>query len=420
MKNNTFIVNPIRILHTSDWHLGSQLCGKKRYDEQEKFLAWLLSLINAEKPDILIVAGDIFDSSTPTNRSLEIYYQFLARIARSCCRHVIITAGNHDSPSLISAPKELCSHLNITVVGTIPDDPKEMVMAIKDQEGNPGCIVCPIPYLRDRDIRIAKAGESTDEKTAQLLAGIKSCYYETGRYAEELRVQYNADIPIIAMGHLFAAGGTTREDDGSRDLYLGTLACVREDAFPSCFDYVALGHLHLPQKVSGKDTRRYSGAPLPMGFGESGERKSVLIVDLIPGSGTIVREIEVPVFQRLFRIKGTFEEVTSGISRLIWEGSAVYAEVILEDCSIIPDAQEKIREMTKNTSVEVLRVKNTRIKGLIFEDSETLEALDQLSPEEVFIRRMNAADIPEDERGEYLDMFREIKNGISEEDQNCE
>jgi exonuclease SbcD len=411
-------VNGIRILHTSDWHLGSQICGKKRYVEHEKFLSWLLSLIEYEKPDILIVAGDIFDSGTPPNRSLELYYQFLGRIARSCCGHVIITAGNHDSPSLISAPRELCSHLNITVIGTISDDPRDLVLTIDNKDDLPGCIICPVPYLRDRDIRIAKAGESSGEKTARLLDGIRSSYHEIGKYAQALREQCGNNIPIIATGHLFAAGGTTREDDGSRDLYLGTLACVGEDAFPPCIDYLALGHLHLPQKVSGKDTRRYSGAPLPMGFGEAGAKKAVLLVDLNPESLISVRELPVPLFQTLVRFKGTFDEIISEIDRLKWEGSSVYAEIILEDRSVIPDAQEKISDMTTGTPIEVLRVKNTRI-GELLSGPGSYESLDQISPEEVFIRRMDLADIPEDEREEFLEMFREIRTGLYEEDKNA-
>lgn len=410
-------MNVIRILHTSDWHLGSQICGKKRYVEHENFLSWLLSLIEDEKPDILIVAGDIFDSGTPPNRSLELYYQFLGRIARSCCRHVIITAGNHDSPSLISAPRELCSHLNITVIGTIPHDPKEIVMTLYNRDDLPGCIVCPVPYLRDRDIRTARAGESAGEKTACLLDGIRSCYNEIGRCAESLREQFG-DIPIIATGHLFAAGGTTREDDGSRDLYLGTLACVGEDVFPSCIDYLALGHLHLPQKVSGKDTRRYSGAPLPMGFGEAGAKKAVLLIDINPGSLISIREVPVPVFQPLVRFKGTFDEIISEINRLMWEGSSVYAEILLEDNFVIPDAQEKISDITAGTPVEVLRVKNTRAIGVL-SGPDSYESLDQISPEEVFKRRMDLAKISDDEREELLEMFREVRTDLYEEDKNA-
>jgi exonuclease SbcD len=199
----------MKILHTSDWHLGNQICGRKRYDEHEQFLSWLLSLINREGVDILIVAGDIFDTTTPPNRSLEQYYQFLARAAGSSCRQIIITAGNHDSPSLIAAPRELCKYLNITVVGQVPDDPEELITILKDQDGRPELIICPVPYLRDRDVRTMQAGESAGEKAANLIEGIKARYHALGSCAEKMREEMGDFIPIIATGHLFAAGGIT-------------------------------------------------------------------------------------------------------------------------------------------------------------------------------------------------------------------
>lgn len=410
----------MKILHTSDWHLGSQICGRKRYEEHEQFLHWLLALIEREGIELLIVAGDIFDSSTPPNRSLELYYQFLGRTARSCCRQVIITAGNHDSPSLISAPRELCNHLNITVVGSIPDDPKELVLTMQNHDSCPELIICPIPYLRDRDIRTTKAGESASDKTANLIAGISSWYHQVLSCAESSREDCGIDIPILSTGHLFVAGGTVREDDGSRDLYLGNLACIRADAFPACIDYMALGHLHLPQKVGGNERFRYSGAPLPMGFGEAGQQKSVLIIETGAGRSIQVKEVPVPVFQEIMQIRDSFDGISDTLARLKMEGRLVVAEIILDDQELIPDAQEKFREMTQGTGIEVLRVKNMRDMSLMMQDTGEDQSLDDLSAEEVFLKRLDAADIGESERLDLIESFREIEAGLFEEDSNAE
>ncbi|NLL11459.1 MAG: exonuclease subunit SbcD [Methanomicrobiales archaeon] len=410
----------MKILHTSDWHLGNQICGHKRYEEHEQFLSWLFSLINREGVDVLIVAGDIFDTTTPPNRSLEQYYQFLARAAGSSCRHIVITAGNHDSPSLIAAPRELCKYLNITVVGHAPEEPGELVMVVKDRDGKPGLIICPVPYLRDWDVRTMQAGESAAEKTANLVAGIKARYHAIGSYAERIREEIEELIPIIATGHLFAAGGITREDDGSRDLYLGTLACVGADAFPSCIDYLALGHLHLPQRVCGNDRMRYSGAPLPMGFGEAGQTKSVLMIDVHDYRNISVKEIPVPIFQNITRLSGTFEEIIQELARMKMEYTPVLVEVVLEDSRIIPDAAEKIRAIIQGSPVEVLKVKSRQLSAQAMQPASNEESLAGLSPEEVFNRRLDAAEIEGNDRREYLESFLEIYKELLEEDNNSE
>ena len=134
----------MKILHTSDWHLGRSLYGRKRYDEFTAFLDWVAQTIEAEGIDTLLVAGDVFDTTTPSNRAQELYYRFLCRVSTSCCRHVVVIAGNHDSPSFLSAPKELLRVLNVYVVGSmteIMDD--EVIVLHKDEQ--PEAIVCAVP-----------------------------------------------------------------------------------------------------------------------------------------------------------------------------------------------------------------------------------------------------------------------------------
>ena len=269
----------MKILHTSDWHLGRSLYGRQRYDEFEAFLDWLSETIWRNEVSTLLVSGDIFDNSTPSTRAQELYYRFLGQTIRSSCRHIVIIAGNHDSPAFLDAPQQLLKALDIHVIGHGNHPPEEEVLVLHDEYRNPELIVCAVPYLRDRDIRTSEAGESADQKEQKLLEGIRTHYANVTALAEQKRQELGGDIPVVAMGHLFTAGGQTIDGDGVRELYVGSLAHVTAGIFPDNLDYVALGHLHVPQTVNHTDTIRYSGSPLPMGFGEARQQKSVCLVE---------------------------------------------------------------------------------------------------------------------------------------------
>lgn len=278
-----FAIKPLTILHTSDWHLGRRLYGRMRYEEFEAFLNWLQETISAQKVDVLIVAGDIFDTMTPSNRAQALYYEFLGKVSKLCCEHIVIVAGNHDSPTFLDAPSKVLKFLNVHVIGTACDDLNDEVLVLDAVDGTPHCIIAAVPYLRDRDVRGSHAGESMDCKDTNVIKGIRAHYDEVASIAkarqEHLSDAHQRHIPIIATGHLFAAGSKTTEDDGVRDLYVGSLGQISADMFDDGFDYVALGHLHVPQRVGGCEHIRYSGSPIAMGFGEAKQQKQVLLVE---------------------------------------------------------------------------------------------------------------------------------------------
>lgn len=273
---------PLTIMHTSDWHLGRRLYGRRRYDEFATFLNWLTDTITDQKVDVLIVAGDIFDTMTPSNRAQALYYEFLGTVSKSCCQHVVIVAGNHDSPTFLDAPSQLLKFLNVHVVGTACEDVSDEVLILHDNSNLPFCIIAAVPYLRDRDVRSSRAGESMDSKDASVISGICAHYDAVANVAkahqQDIIKTHARHIPIIATGHLFAAGGSTTADDGVRDLYVGNLGKISAEMFSPYFDYVALGHLHVPQRVGGREHIRYSGSPIAMGFGEARQQKQVLLV----------------------------------------------------------------------------------------------------------------------------------------------
>ena len=406
-------------LHTSDWHIGRTLYGRKRYEEFEAFLNWLAETIQKEKIDVLLVAGDVFDTSAPSNRAQEIYYRFLCRVAASSCRHVVVVAGKHDSPSFLNAPKELLKVHDVHVIGSASDAPEEEVLVLSNEQDTPELIVCAVPYLRDKDIRVVEAGESVEDKERKLIDGIRNHYATIAALAEQKRTEIGADIPIVAMGHLFTAGGQTVDDDGVRELYIGSLAHVTAGIFPACFSYLALGHLHVPQKVNGSETILYSGSPLPMGFGEARQQKSVCQVEF-HNTAASVQLINVPVFQQLERVKGNWNGISSRILELSATGSQAWIEIIYEGDEVISDLRERLEAAISGTQMEIIRIKNNRIIDRVLGRTHEEETLDDLNVNDVFERCLTVHDVPEDQRPELLRAYQETLLSLYEDDVQAE
>ena len=414
----------MKLLHTSDWHLGRALHGRKRYDEYEAFLDWLAGLIEAEDVDVLLVAGDVFDSGTPSNRAQEMYYRFLCRVAATPRRHIVITAGNHDSPSFLGAPRELLKFLNIHVVGIASATPAEELIVIAGPDHDPRLIVCAIPYLRDRDIRTAEPGEGVEDKERKIIEGIRTHYRMVYGAAKEKRVMLKKPVPIVAMGHLFTAGGQTVDGDGVRELYIGSVLHVGRDVFPEGIDYLALGHLHVPQRVGGSDFIRYCGSTLPDGFGEATQGKNVVLVsfpdEATPFDGLRVTDIPVPCFQELKTLRGDWQTIARAIDALKSQESTAWLEIIYEGDEIAGDLRVRLDEAIDGSGLEILPVKNNRVLERAMSGMDTLETLDDLDVTDVFKRCLEAHDVPEEERPALLRAYQEIVGSLDEEDRMAE
>ncbi len=410
---------PLKLLHTSDWHIGRTLYGRKRYEEFEAFLTWLAETIQQNEIDALLVAGDVFDTSAPSNRAQELYYRFLCRVAASSCRHVVVVAGNHDSPSFLNAPKELLKALDVHVVGSCTESPEDEVLVLRNEQDVPELIVCAVPYLRDRDIRVAEAGERVEDKERKLIEGIRTHYAAVAALAEQKREELGAEIPIVGTGHLFTAGGQTVDGDGVRELYVGSLAPVTAGIFPACFNDRALGHLHVPQKVNGSETIRYSGSPLPMGFGEAKQQKSVCQVEF-HSTAASVQLIDVPIFQKLERVKGDWEGISNRIIELSATDSQGWLEVIYDGTEVIGDLRERLEAAISGTQMEILRIKNNRIIERVLGQIHEEETLDDLNVNDVFERCLAVHDVPEEQRPELLRAYQETVSSLYEDDVQAE
>ena len=412
----------MKILHTSDWHIGSTLYGRKRYDESEQFLQWLVETIKNQSIEALLVAGDIFDTSTPSNTAQELYYRFLNEASKTTCRHVIVTGGNHDSPSFLDAPKALLKAFNVHVVGSAAEREEDEALVLKDAHNNPEVIVCAVPFLRDRDVRQSSEGESYRDKENRLVEGIISHYQKVYEEAHKEQNELGKSLPIIGMGHLFIVGSSiykrSGEPSGERDLYVGSLGQVPADRLPP-FDYFALGHLHIPQKVAGSEIIRYSGSPMAMNFDEIHQQKSVVIVD-IHDQNVDIQTVPVPAFRHFEQIKGDWDSIEANLKRLKKESFAGWVEVIYEGQEAIGNLRERVYKLVENTSIEVLKIQNSMLFNAVMKQYEKEVELQDLNPADVFDQCLIDHGIPDDQKIVLKGLFSEVCRQISEADNQKE
>ena len=400
----------MKLLHTSDWHLGRMLYTKKeRTKEHICFLEWLLDTIRDNKIDILLIAGDIFDSTSPANTSLKMYYDFLLKVRNCGCRHVVIVGGNHDSPSLLEAPKEILSVLNVKVVGKACENPENEVFVLNGENDRPLAIVCAVPFLRERDISKYTEGESYSDRSKRIADCIRKHYEAVAEVAKSKQNELGRDIPVIATGHLSVAGG--KIGDGVRETYIGNIECVESDIFPPGLDYVALGHYHISSVIS--DSVRYCGSPIPMGFGEANQQKNVIIVDFENGNKTITG-IPVPVFQKLESIVGDKDSISNRLQQLKESGEPVWTEIIYDGNEIFADFAAWTAERTADSKIEVLISKDKTYLDKLLTQEDTAKSLEELDKFEVFDKLLEAKEFPEEQKSELRELYREITTELYE------
>ncbi|MEM6279580.1 MAG: exonuclease SbcCD subunit D C-terminal domain-containing protein [Verrucomicrobiota bacterium] len=373
----------MKILHTADWHLGKLLNDQSRDAEHALFLDWLLEIVKAEEIDVILVAGDIFDTANPPQSALQRYYDFVSRLfAQGDCELVLI-GGNHDSAAQLEAPKQVLHSLKTHVVGFLPEDPADRILYLPSEE-DPEVAIALIPFLRDRDLRIGRAGESADEIRAQLAEGIASRYAEAASAVESAKIS----CPTLATGHLTVVGSET--SDSEREIHIGGLGSVTPKHFPDTFDYIALGHLHRPQAADREGRVRYSGSPIPLSFSEANDKKEVRILDL--KDGTIEQSpLAIPVFRRLAQIRTTTSELESTLAEFsdISGSLRTWVELIVEDALIEDNLPERVASLIDDREFDVLKVIRGRADSLLsmsVEEATDEEAIESLldDPERVF------------------------------------
>lgn len=268
----------LRILHTSDWHLGAVLESAPRYEEQSRFLDWLLEHLDSSRIDLLIIAGDVFQYAQPSTDAQRMYYRFLARVGTEThVRQVLVIGGNHDSPSRLDAPREVLEVLNVQVVGgfhRMGEDLTRYLCPVRGENGGVEAVVAAVPFVHEFRLGVRTSDRSAAEITRDFHTAFRGLYSELADYAEATF----PGAPLLATGHL-ACSGTQPGDYQSQIHQIGTIGALSGDIFDARFRYVALGHIHRMFPIKGSSAF-YCGTPVPMTLGEARTPRYVLQVTL--------------------------------------------------------------------------------------------------------------------------------------------
>ncbi|KQW93736.1 exonuclease SbcD [Massilia sp. Root418] len=275
----------MRLLHTSDWHLGQSLHNFERTYEHQCFLDWLLDTIVAEQADALLIAGDVFDNANPSSASQRQLYRFLQQArARAPQLDLVIIAGNHDSPGRLEAPGPLLEAHGTQVIGSVPRnadgaiDVERLVLPLTGKSGAVEAWCLAVPFLRPGDVpRPEAAGPDAPDP---YLAGIALLYQQAFAVAQARRQPGQA---IVAMGHCHMVDGQM-SNDSERRIVIGGTEMLPAGIFDPSIAYAALGHLHLAQTVGRQERIRYCGSPIPLSFAEVGYRHQILRIDIAAGA----------------------------------------------------------------------------------------------------------------------------------------
>lgn len=266
----------MRLFHTSDWHLGQNLHGQERDFEHGCFLDWLLRQLKLDQPDVLLIAGDVFDTVNPPVKAQERLYDFIVSAHEQQPKlTIVMIAGNHDSGSRIELPAPLMRRLRTHALGRVlwlddgQLDAERLLLPLPNAKGKVVGWCLALPFLRPAEVTGAQLGDN-------YLRGI-------GQVHEWLIAAANAKRKpgqaLIAISHAHMAGGSVSEDS-ERSLIIGNAEALPASLFGPSISYVALGHLHKPQKVNGEERIRYSGSPIPLSFSEIGYRHQILDITL--------------------------------------------------------------------------------------------------------------------------------------------
>ena len=405
----------MKLIHTSDWHLGQKFLSHEREDEHRRALEWLLELVKREEPDALIVAGDIFDIANPPNSARRLYYDFLRQMIGSPCRHIVITGGNHDSPSMLDAPRDLLKLLNVHVVGAVTGNVADEIIELRDREGRLEAVVAAVPFLRDGDLRNSVAGESVADRIQQIRHAILEHFRLVANACEIYR---DSGVPIIATGHLYATGAAA--SDSQNNIYIGMTDNIEASGFPEIFDYVALGHIHRAQAVGGISHVRYCGSIIPLSFSETKDEKAVLKVEFTENEPVVVTPLEIPVFRRLKTLSGDIGEIEQKLLEFCQnheqDALSPWVELVVSADHYSLDLETRIRALVRDKNVEVLKIiLQKRVSEMEVEKIHA--SLRDLNVKEVFQLKCEQAKLDETKTEQLTQTFLELQNWLIQKNQ---
>lgn len=397
----------MRILHTSDWHLGQHFIGRSRANEHRAFLSWLVAQVNSQHIDAIIVAGDIFDTATPPSYARELYNQFIVELQPSGCQ-LILLAGNHDAAAVLNESKNLLHYLNTQVVASSSEVISEQLIVLHNQQQQPAALLCAVPFIRARDVLQSQSGQSARDKQQNLQQAITQHYQQL--YAAAL--QYNAGqplpLPIIMTGHLTTVGVSTSES--VRDIYIGTLDAFPTSAFPPA-DYIALGHIHQSQQLKASTDIRYSGSPIALSFDEATQQKQLWLIEFA-GATKTVSALPVPCFQPLCSIQTSLSDIPAKLASALQhlpDGDTLWLELVISETdAYLNDLQQRVEQLLQDLPVDLLRLRRKRSANTGGITSTTQQSLDELSPEQVWQSRLALENLSDEQQQQLNRLHQQV------------
>jgi DNA repair protein SbcD/Mre11 len=339
----------MKLLHTSDWHLGQQLHGVSREPEHAAFLDWLLQTLNAQQIDVLLITGDIFDSANPPPAAQTLYYQFLAAcFAQRPQLQIVVLGGNHDSAARLDAPQAALRALNVIVVGALREV-TDSVIALRDSSGRIAAQLVAVPYLRPSDFAVGSGWS---------VAAADAIYAERIAWARQLR---QPDQALLASGHCYMVGGVL-SSLSERDIQRGNQDALPVTLFPTDLAYVALGHLHRAQTVGARNGVRYAGSPIPLSLIERDYPHQVVVVRFDGEKAAEINELKVPRTREILlipEVHAPLDQVLRALHEL--PTPMANAERALLEVRILLDApvarlRQQVNDALANAAVELVSI----------------------------------------------------------------
>ena len=402
---------PFKILHTADWHIGKQLHKIDLHEDMDLFFKWLITYIDENKIDVLLMSGDLFDHANPSQTALTQYYLFLKQLLLLKCK-VIITGGNHDSPYVLNAPKDLLGILDIKVIGGAPENISDLFIECGNE--NQKIIIAAVPFLRDKDIRNSLPGESYQDKIELIKQGIKNYFNKINQYY----IEHYKGLPYLVMAHLYAQGATI--SDSEREIQIGNQAGIEASIFGNEPHYVALGHIHKPQVV-GSNHIRYSGSPIQLSFSEKEDQKELVLIEINDSIFTI-NSVQLPQFRKLIAINGTLSEVKTKIEN--YQSNSIMcdlAEILITEENYNSEAIRALEELLVAEPKNNLRILKGKIefKNQLKATSELLTSnkdINDYTPVQMFEKRLEQEESLSIEKNELINAFKEILEKLTAEE----
>ncbi|NME82393.1 exonuclease SbcCD subunit D [Clostridium sp. SM-530-WT-3G] len=405
----------MRILHTADWHLGKNLEGQSRMDEQELFLNDFVDIVEKNNIDLIIIAGDIYDSSNPPARAEKMFYDTLKKLSRNGERITLVIAGNHDSPERLVAAGPLAREHGIIMVGTpktvvsCGEYGKNKVLAsgegyLEIEINNEKSVILTVPYPSEKRLNeIIYDGMDDDEEKA------KSYSDRIFLLFNELKKHYKKDTINLVVSHLFAMG--SEEGGSERSIQLGGSYIVDGRCFPQEAQYIALGHVHKPQIVPGTNKRaRYCGSPIHYNKKEINFEKKCFIIDVKANEECCVEEVKMKVYKpieiwKCISIEDAIEKCRENSERSCW----VYLEI--ETDRYIREDEIKQMKSYKEDILEIM----PKIKNNDNEEKE-IENLSEKPFKEIF-KEFYKKERDVEPQEEVIDLLLSIINEEGDDDE---